>query len=550
MIVMGMIVMGFVSFGLWVHHMYATGLPELSMHFFAAASLMVAIASSVQIFAWIATLWGRRPPMNTPILYTIGFVVIFVLGGMTGVMVAVVPFDWQVHDTYFIVAHLHYVLVGGVVFPIMGGLYYWLPKMTGRMLHPLLGHVSFWLTFIGFNLTFFIMHVMGLFGMPRRVYTYPEELGLEGYNQIATVGAFMLAAGFLVFVVDFFWSLKHGEPAGADPWGGDSVEWTTESPPSTYGFYDAPIVRSRHPMWYSESVPGGEELAELASAEVRGGPLPWRATLATDIVTGKPLSIQYLPGPSYVSLWVASGLTVALLAILMQLYVVAAGGAILAIGSLVYWLYPRDEVLQMLRTSDVGRRSGLPIIVTGVKSTAWWGAVCTLIILGTCVGAMLYSYFYIRLYSDQWPQGAIQPPDLALPTVIYALLAITSASLYFANRSFRLGQPLAIQAGFTTSLLLGTIFLVVKTYLITQIEFSHQENAYASLFYLFMAYIWLQVAVGLVLLAAAQIRIWKEHADREGFMKLHMQVTGLYWHYTVVAGVIVYATLYLTPHFL
>jgi cytochrome c oxidase subunit I+III len=550
LIVMGMIVMGFVSFGLWVHHMYATGLPELSMHFFAAASLMVAIASGVQIFAWIATLWGRRPPLNTPILFTIGFVVIFVLGGMTGVMVAVVPFDWQVHDTYFIVAHLHYVLIGGVVFPIMAGLYYWLPKITGRMLNPKLGYWGFGLTFIGFNLTFFIMHVMGLFGMPRRVYTYPAELGLEIHNQLATVGAFMLAAGFLVFLWDFYRSLHHGEPAGRDPWGGDTLEWTTESPPPTYGFYGAPIVRSRHPLWYAQSVPGGEEFAERAAEEVRGGPIPFRATLATDVITGKPLSIQYLPGPSYVSLYVAAGFVVALVAILMKLYLVAVAGAVVAVGGLIYWLYPKQEVLQMLRSSEVGRRAGLPIFTTGTRSTAWWGTVCLLIILSTCLGAMLYAYFYIRLYSDQWPQGTIQPPDLALPGVACVLLVLSSGSFLWAGRSFRRGNPTAIQAGFSATLLLGTAFLAAQTYLISQIGFSHQENAYASLFYLFMCYLWLQVLVGLVLLAAAQIRVWQEHQDREGFMKLHLQVTGLYWHFTVIAGVIVCATLYLSPHVL
>ena len=204
----------------------------------------------------------------------------------------------------------------------------------------------------------------------------------------------------------------------------------------------------------------------------------------------------------------------------------------------------------MLRSSEVGRRAGLPIITTGTDSTAWWGAVCLLIILGTCLGAMLYAYFYIRLYSDQWPQGSIPAPDLAVPSVAFALLVLTSGSFWWANRSFRLGKPLAIQAGLTTTLVLGAIFLIVKSFLISQIGFSHQENAYASLFYLFSCYIWLQVLVGLVLLAAAQIRVWQAHQDREGFVKLHLRVTGLYWYFTVVAGAIVYATLYLSPYVL
>ncbi|MGE5594798.1 MAG: cbb3-type cytochrome c oxidase subunit I, partial [Hyphomicrobiales bacterium] len=200
-IALAMVTTAFISFGVWVHHMFATGLPVISLSFFSAASMLIAIPSGVQIFAWLSTVFaGHQIVWKTPLLFMLGFIFLFVMGGLSGVMFAVIPFDWQVTDTYFVVAHFHYVLLGGAVFPIFGAFFYWLPKMSGRMLSERWGHVSFWLMFIGFNLTFFPMHIVGLLGMPRRVYTYPSGLGWDSWNLIATIGAYVLAAGVLVFI--------------------------------------------------------------------------------------------------------------------------------------------------------------------------------------------------------------------------------------------------------------------------------------------------------------------------------------------------------------
>src|SRR5690606_5335734 len=211
--------------------------------FFAAASLMIAMASGTQVFAWIATLWGTRPAYEVPLLFVLGFIFLFVIGGITGVMVAITPFDWQVHDSFFLVAHFHYVLIGGVLFPVFAGLHYWFPKFTGRMLNHRFGVWTFWLTFLGFNLTFFPMHIMGFFGLPRRVYTYPAVLGIDLYNVLATIGAFVLAAGTLLFLVNAFWSVHRGRTAGANPWEGDSLEWSIDSPPPMFSFASPPIVQ-------------------------------------------------------------------------------------------------------------------------------------------------------------------------------------------------------------------------------------------------------------------------------------------------------------------
>src|SRR5687767_5300852 len=224
-LVTALVATGFMGFGLWVHHMFAAGLPQIGASFFTAASIMIAIPSGVQIFCWIATIWSGRIRLVTPMLYALGYFIVFIVGGMTGVMVAAVPLDLQVHDTYFVVAHLHYVLIGGAVFPLFGALHYWFPKFTGRMLDERLGKLTFWLMFAGFNLAFFPMHILGLKGMPRRVYTYQALPGWASLNLLATIGGVILTIGVLVFLIDAIRSLKRGAVAGNNPWNAGSLEW-------------------------------------------------------------------------------------------------------------------------------------------------------------------------------------------------------------------------------------------------------------------------------------------------------------------------------------
>ncbi|HYD50580.1 MAG TPA: cytochrome c oxidase subunit I [Terriglobales bacterium] len=258
--VLALVATAFVGFGLWVHHMFATGLPQLGESFFTASSMMIAIPSGVQIFCWIATLWKGELRLATPMLFVIGFFLIFIIGGMSGVMIASVPLDLQVHDTFFIVAHFHYVLIGGAVFPLLGAVYYWFPKITGRLLDERLGRWSFVLLFLGFNLTFFPMHQLGFAGMPRRVYTYVASTGWGSLNLLATCGAAVLTSGLLVMLIDLVRSLRHGEPAGDNPWGASTLEWSVSSPPPPYNFALLPLVRAHEPLWeangYANAVVG------------------------------------------------------------------------------------------------------------------------------------------------------------------------------------------------------------------------------------------------------------------------------------------------------
>jgi cytochrome c oxidase subunit 1 len=249
--VLALVATGFLAFGLWVHHMFATGLPHLGDSFYTAASMTIALPAGVQIFCWIATLWDGRPRFATPMLFVVGFVIVFVLGGLTGVMLAAVPLDLQIHDTYFVVAHFHYVLIGGAVFPLLGGIHYWFPKVTGRMPGEGLGKLSFWLIFVGFNVAFFPMHILGLMGMPRRVYTYPAEMGWGALNLLSSVGAAALALGVATYLVNLIRSARVGPIAGPNPWGASGLEWATASPPPAYNFAMTPVVESRHPLWTS-----------------------------------------------------------------------------------------------------------------------------------------------------------------------------------------------------------------------------------------------------------------------------------------------------------
>jgi cytochrome c oxidase subunit I+III len=248
-LVLASIAIAFIGFGVWVHHMFTTPLPQLGEGLFTAASLMITIPNGVQIFCWTATLWGGRPYLRVALGFVLGFLAIFLIGGLTGVMLASVSINQQVHDTFFVVAHLHYVLIGGAIFPLFGAFYYWFPKWTGRMMSERVGWLNFWLLFLGFNLTFFPMHQLGLKGMPRRIYSYRAETGWGDLNLLATVGAGFLGLGVLVFMANVLRSRRRGRVAGPDPWGAGTLEWSTSSPPPSYNFLELPTVRGRDAVW-------------------------------------------------------------------------------------------------------------------------------------------------------------------------------------------------------------------------------------------------------------------------------------------------------------
>ena len=331
--VLSVVATGFIGFGLWVHHMFATGLPQSGQSYFTSASMMIAIPSGVQIFCWIATIWLGKPRFKPPFMFVLGFVAIFVMGGLSGVMLASVPLDIQVHDTFFVVAHLHYVLIGGAVFPLLGALFYWFPKMTGRLMNERLGHVSFWLALIGFNLTFFPMHKLGLIGMPRRIYTYLPEMNWGPLNLVSTIGAGVLALGMLAYVGNALWSMRHGAIAGSDPWGGEGLEWSTSSPPPPYNFVYLPTVSTRTPMW--DEPENAPVVTGLATDK--------REVLVTRLLDAEPDHRYVYPAPSPWPFFVAVAVTGMFASLLFTPWALVIG-SLITTPMVIAWFWPTSEM--------------------------------------------------------------------------------------------------------------------------------------------------------------------------------------------------------------
>ena len=327
-----------IGFGVWVHHMFATGLPQMTMAFISAASFMVAIPSGVQVFAWLATLVTGKIVLKTPMLYILGFIATFVIGGVTGTMFSAIPFDQATTDSYFVVAHLHYVLVGGAVFPMFAAIHHWGPKMTGRMLDERLGKISFWLVFIGFNLNMFPLHISGLMGQPRRIYTYDEGLGWDIHNLLSTIGAFILGLGVLVIIVNWYRSKSRGASAGDDPWRGETLEWATTSPPPHYNFVTVPTVTSKEPVWDQPELAGGQPPEKGGYALDEG-----HTTLSTSLLDARPQAVVHMPHDSPWPFFLSMAMLVLFYAVLVDAYAVAIAAAVVCGGALAGWFWPRDE---------------------------------------------------------------------------------------------------------------------------------------------------------------------------------------------------------------
>ena len=294
-VVLSGITIGFMGWAVWSHHMFTVGLGPLANSVFAITTMSIAVPTAIKIFNWIATMWGGSVALKTPLLFAVGFIAMFIIGGLSGIMHAVAPSDAQQQDTYFIVAHIHYVLFGGSIFAVFAGIYYWFPKATGRMLSERIGQWNFWLTAIGFNLTFFPMHFLGLDGMPRRQYTYQSDMGWDLWNMVSTAGSLVLGVAALVFVYNFFWSLRNGEAAGDDPWDGRTLEWSIPSPPPEYNFAIIPTVHGRDAFW-EQKYPHGIAVPQGGSGENHGAE------------EGHGI---HMPSPSYMPLVAGLGLAIA-----------------------------------------------------------------------------------------------------------------------------------------------------------------------------------------------------------------------------------------------
>lgn len=335
------VAIGFMGWGVWAHHMFAVGLGSVAESAFAISTMFIAVPTGVKIFNWLGTLWGGQLRFTAAMLFSLGFVAQFVVGGLSGVSHAVVPSDWQQTDTYYIVAHFHYVLFGGAIFGLFSGLFYWWPKIWGRMLNEPLGHLQFWLMFVGFNLTFGPFHILGLQGMPRRIYTYPEGQGWDFWNLVSTIGAFGIAAGVLVFLINAYMSLRRKADAPADPWDGRTLEWTIPSPPPEYNFAEIPLVHARDDFWhrkYAEDA-HGRPLPVPAGGAVEHAPEDEHPDVE---LSAHALGI-HMPPPSYWPFVAALGLPIIAYGVVFNFVLIGIGAVILAVGMYGWALQPVNE---------------------------------------------------------------------------------------------------------------------------------------------------------------------------------------------------------------
>jgi cytochrome c oxidase subunit 1 len=337
------IAIGFMGWGVWAHHMFATGLGPVANTAFALSTMFIAVPTGVKIFNWIGTLWGGSIRFTTAMLFAIGFIANFIVGGLSGVTHAIVPHDYQQTDTYYIVAHFHYVLFGGAILGLFAGIYYWWPKITGRLLNERLGKLNFWLMVIGFNLTFAPMHILGLQGMVRRTYQYPKNFGFDFWNLMSTIGAFTIAISMLVFFYNVVKSRKHGEVAGPDPWDGRTLEWTIPSPPPEYNFAEVPVVHALDDFWHRKYVEDKEGRLVPVPSGAQPAPAEGGYGQSHGAGHGEGHGI-HMPSPSYMPVIASLGFPLIGWGITFEVWWLAIAGAIVTLGGLYAWaLEPATE---------------------------------------------------------------------------------------------------------------------------------------------------------------------------------------------------------------
>lgn len=401
-IIVAIVAMAFLSFGLWVHHMFTVGIPHLALAFFSAASALVAIPTAVQIFAWIGTLASGRPKFDVPMLYVVGFFVAFVCGGLTGVMLAMVPFNSQAHDSYFVVAHLHYVLVGGFVFPMLAALYYWLPHFTGRTSVYKLSVPAFWLIIIGFNFTFLLMHLTGLMGMPRRISTYPSNWGWDWLNLLSSVGSFVMTIGFALVLIDIVLQFRFGRRGARNPWDARTLEWAMPTPPTDYTFAALPTITSRaddlDPQPIGPALANGKGYIGFTREDRQ-------ETLGVDMMTGEPDQVIILPQRSFMPLWTALATGVFFLGLLFKVYWIVPVGAIAVV--VLFLLWPRAlGARRDMGPIDIGQGAAVPVDAEVKDNVTLWASKAAVGLDATLYASLLFGALYLAVVAPGWDGAA------------------------------------------------------------------------------------------------------------------------------------------------
>jgi len=534
-IIVALVAVGFFSFALWAHHMFTAGLGVMKMSFVSAASMAVAVPTAIQVFAWIATMWRGKMQATAPTLFLLGFMFIFVLGGLTGVMVAVLPFDWQVHDTYFIVAHLHYVLIGGMLFPVFAALYYWIPLIDGNRLSESWARWVFGLMFGGFNLAFFPMHITGLLGMPRRVYTYAPDLGWNLLNMLSTVGAFIFAAGVLLFVVDAVRTFRKAGKAVGNPWNASTLEWL---PSEDYGNRSIAHITSDDPLWEQ---PALAQQVVAGQHYLPGTVTGRRETIATSPVAALPRYLLVLPGDSWWPLIAAAGTAGFFLLLTVKATIAAWICGVVAIVGIIAWLWQSDRPPPTTQ-AQVADQLTLPVGAVGSASHSWWATMIMLVVDATIFASFVFAHIHVSMRLTVCPPpGAAQAMPL-WPLLSSGLLVAGSALVALARRAVgRAALPwLMIAAMLCLLAAFGCGFNGQRL-----AGLDPTANAWSATVATLLAYQGLHV-VGMVMIGTYLCaRAWCGHVtERSGAT---LDNTALMWHYTSLQGIAAAAAVYLVP---
>ncbi len=512
---------GLLGFLVWAHHMFATGLPNFFNAIMAGTSMLIAIPTGVKIFNWLATMWGGALRFTTPLLYACGLIALFTVGGITGVTLAVVPWDWQVTDTYYVVGHLHNVLIAGTVFAALAGIYYWFPKMTGRFLSDRLGKLQFWLTAIGFALTFFPMYALGILGMPRRVYTYSEDVAWADLNMLSTIGGFILAFGFLLLFYNIIRSLRSGEVAGENPWRAWTLEWATTSPPPHGNFTRLPEVRSDRPLWDAEN-----------GYEDEGGRIE-----KIEWVDVPPEREQRTITP----FWVAFGILILGVGLLGVPLMFIVGVALILI-TLAVWMNGRWTEIEPTPAPDTEHR--FSFIGLG-----------TLIFIGSesvFFASLIAAAIHLRIHNSVFGGGS--GVELTLPLINTVILFTSGVTAHFAQVAYRARRRGRFFWLLVLTIILGAVFLGGQAWEYTHAGFGFTDTIVASSFYTLTGFHGFHVACGILALVYLFFRARRELRPVPG--ERHMPeptpgASGLvdggiyYWHFVDAVWVFVFIVVYL-----
>ena len=537
-IVLAAVGTGFLSFGLWVHHMFTTGMPNISLAFFSAASQAVALPTGIQIFALLATVLAGRLVRSVPMLFVLGALVIFVLGGLTGVMVALAPFDFQAHDTHFVVAHLHYVLIGGMVFPVVAGTYYYYPLVFGRKLSDALGKWVFWLMFIGFNVAFLPMHLSGLMGMPRRVYTYHAGQGLDLPNLVSTIGALVLAAAFALLLYDALRTALRRGNDGRDPWGGGTLEWLGELPPPPWNLRSIPVVQSRYPLWDQPGLAAEVEAGRHYLADAAEGK---RETLVTSVSDAEPEQCLRVPGPTFLTLWAALFTGGAFVFPVFHMYVAAGISGLCAIAVIVAWLWTGTARIPEKPVKDVGSGVVLPLYVSGSRSVGWWAMFITMIGDMAAFASLVFGYLYFWTIHDDFAVAAAAGPGTTWPLLALATgLAAWMATL--AARSYnRRDNAIGFHAASAAAVLLALASLAALQFGPWSHGMDPAAHVYPATVWLLSGWTMVHVGVGVLMLLYCIARRAAGRMDARHDIDIHN--VALYWHFTAITLLVTVAAI-------